>query len=433
MTKRLNGFLLTIVSLASLACESAAAESEREVLDGVAAVVNETVVLTSEFENEFQEVRNRLRRDGVELPPENVLREQVLESLISRKLQLNEAEQRGITIDDITLNEAVRDIATRNAGSLEQFRRQLETEGTSYAQFRTDIRHQLLLNRLKQQMVRSRVVLTEQEVDDYVTAQNTDDDNQYLLSHIQITVPEDADTEADKLARQKANSIYRQLIDDGADFSTLAVSESDGRKALEGGDLGWRKPSQLPREFAREVRNLTVGDISKPFSTGRGYHILKLHDTRGIERHFVRQVNARHILISPDELNDDDDVRIQLQEIRQKIIDGADFAKMAQEHSDDSGSAQQGGDLGWSDPEEYIPAVRDVMKDLPVGKISEPFKTRYGWHIVEVLGWRRHDNTVEFQRSRARQTLYERKARLEEELWLQQLRDEAYVDIRVKF
>lgn len=434
MKNALRATLVIATGLITLAAGPLTATAQDDtrgrLIDGIAAVVNDSVILISEFEEELEQARERLSQQDVQAPPDDVLREQVLESLITRELQLQEAEQRGIQIDDISLNNTIRDIASRNADSLAAFRRQLEADGIPYEAFREDIRRQMLLNEVRQQIVSSRVVITEQEVDDHVASQSGADDSQYRLSHIQIAVEENADREARSQAESKARSIYQRLID-GEAFSKLAVAESDGRNALDGGSLGWRQPGELPREFASEVRNLTVGEVSKPFRTSRGYHILKLHDTKGVERHFVKQVNARHILIATDELIDDEAARLKLADLRQQILDGADFADLAREHSEDPGSASQGGELGWTDPREYVPGFREVIEDLPTGKLSEPFQTTHGWHIVEVLGWREHENTVQEQRYQARQTLYERKARMEEELWLSQLRDEAYVDIRI--
>lgn len=421
-----------LAALVLLFSASAPAQQEQQaqLLDGIAAVVNQNIILKSELAREMRLVYQRLNEQGMEAPPVDVLQKQVLERLVVRELQLQEAARQGLTIDDITLDETVRNIAANNNMSIEQFRRHLESQGDDYRQFRSDLRQDILIDRLRRQAVHSRILISEQEVDDYLAAGEENDTSRYLLSHIQVSLPEASDAEAIARARERAEALYQRILD-GESFAQLAVSESDGRHALEGGDLGWRTLNELPAQFATEVRRLKIGDVSKPFRTPRGFHLLKLHDTQGVERHMVRQVNARHILLTPNMLKSDDDIRRELADLRQQILDGAGFAELAREHSEDPGSVNKGGELGWAQPDRYTPAFSQVLERLPVGKVSEPFKSPYGWHIVEVLGWRNYDNTVEHQRAQARETLFKRKAGIEEELWLQRLRDEAYVDYRL--
>jgi peptidyl-prolyl cis-trans isomerase SurA len=367
----------------------------------------------------------------VELPPEDILEKQKLERLIVEQLQVDEAASFGITVDDITLNETIRGIARNNNLTLEGLRQQLVAEGIDYETFRQERRKELILQRLRQGLIGGRVKISEAEINEYLTSPENENNNvEYRVSHIQISLPENANNEVMQEAQKRVDSIYARL-QKGEDFSKLAVAESDGRTALEGGELGWRKPSELPKQFAIELRNLTPGKISSPFRMSQGIHILKLHETKGVQRAIVKQVRCRHILLFPDALNTDEKVRQQLLEFRKQIQNGANFGKLAEEHSRDNGSAANGGEISWLEPNAFDPQFRKVLETLPVGKISEPFQTSYGWHIAEVLGWRDHDKTVELERTTAYQDLFERKAMVEEDLWVRRLRSEAFVDIRL--
>ena len=399
-------------------------------LDRIVAVVNKNVILQSELNNETRTIKEQLA-GKVELPPDDVFEKQVLERLIIEKLQLDEAESYGITVDDITLNEHMQAIAQHNKMTLSGLRKQLESEGLDYETFRQAQRTEMILNELRRNLIGSRVKISEAELDEYLASQDDQDNNsEYLVSHIQISLPDDANKEAVQKAKQRADAIYDRL-QKGEDFGKLAIAESDGRAALEGGDLGWHKLSELPKQFATELRIMTPGDVSKPFKMTSGFNILKLRETRGIKRVIVKQVKVRHILMTTDKLNTDEQVRKKLADIRQQILDGADFGKMATQYSRDNGSAAAGGELDWAEPSIYEPQFRKVIEKLPVGKISEPFKTGYGWHIAEVIGWRDYDKTVDVIRNTAYQQLYQRKAMVEEDLWVRRLRSEAFVDIRL--
>lgn len=418
-----------LVSFLLLALSGTAAYAQ-QYLDRVAAVVNEGIVLESELQEEYFNIVQYLRANQIEMPPPDVLKKQVLDKLIIEHLQLQEAERYGLEVDDTTLNDALRQIASRNNLSLEEFRKVLLSEGKDYLEYREQIRREITLTQLTQSLVNSRVVVSEAEIDDYLANSQNANDSEYLISQIQISLPEAATPEVIQQAEAKANAIFEKLRG-GADFAQLAIAESDGRNALEGGDLGWNRLNALPTRFTKAILELKVGEFSRPVRTPRGFHILLLRETKGIERHIVKQVRARHILVKPNTLLTEEQARSKLAGIRQQILDGADFAKLAEQNSDDPGSAAKGGELDWAEARAYVPQFQRVVETLPLNKLSEPFKTEHGWHIVEVLGRRDYDATVEYQRWQARQDIHKRKAAVEEELWIRRLRDEAYVEYRL--
>jgi peptidyl-prolyl cis-trans isomerase SurA len=289
-----------------------------------------------------------------------------------------------------------------------------------------------VLDRYVNAVVNNNVVVSEQEIDDYLASmQGLNDNTEYLVSHIQISFPEAARPEDIQAAEKKADEIYQKLRN-GGDFTQLAIANSDAHDALDGGDLGWNKLSELPSVFTKPLTALKPGEYSRPVRSPRGFHILKLHETKGVKRHVTKQVLARHILMKPNALADDNQVHDKIAELRKQIQQGGDFAKLAMQYSEDPGSKDKGGDLGWNEPSMYAEQFEKVVSTLPLNRISEPFKTDFGWHIVQVQGWRDYDDTSEFQREQARRIIYRRKAAIEEEMWLRRLRSEAYIDYRMK-
>ena len=431
MFKQIAKFIIAVFIFSTSPITTGAVNNDTVVLiDKIVAVVNEGVVLQSELEREVSGIKMKVR-DSSKLPPETQLRKQILENLIVRRLQLDEADNYGITIDDVTLNESMRKLAASNGISLNQLRDNILKEGMDYNEFRKGIKQDLILNQLRQGLIRSRIKISEAEIDDYLSSLDEQGSNsQYLISNIQVTVDENADAESLAAAKSKISSIYERLLQ-GEDFSKVAIGESDARNALQGGDLGWRKLSELPKQFANTLRNMTPGKISEPFQLPHGLYILKLRETKGIDRVIVKQVKARHILLSADKLVTNEQVRQQLSDLRKQILEGADFVGLAEQHSIDPGSAANGGDLGWAEPGFFTPEFRKVVRSLPTGKISQPFQSAYGWHIVEVLGWRDYDKTVDIARDTAFKDLYNRKAMIEEDLWISRLRSEAFIDIRL--
>ena len=409
----------------------AAVHAGAEPLNRIVAVVNDDIVLESELDARLALVREQLRGQDTELPPENILRQQVLERVIVDKLQLQLAAANNIQIDDETLTGNLRNIAEQNGMTLEQFRTTLEQEGHDFASFREEIRNQIIIARLHQQMVGNRINVSEQEIDNQIANAKTtgSDDKEYHLSHILVPVPEGAGPDDIGAAETRAEEIVAKLRG-GADFAATAVSVSAGQTALQGGDLGWRSAAQLPTVLVETVRTLTPGEITDPIRAAGGFHIVKLNDVRGDGRHVVTQTHVRHILLTADELLPESEVQNRLEQLRQRIQGGEDFAALARSHSKDKVSASKGGDLGWVTPGDLVPQFEEAMDALAPNAVSEPVQTRFGWHIIQVLERREHDSTDEFQRNKVREQIRKRKTDEELALWLRRLRDEAYVEYR---
>ncbi|ADJ28308.1 peptidylprolyl isomerase [Nitrosococcus watsonii] len=402
-------------------------------LDRIVAVVNEDIVLESELEQMVRTVQDQLAAQGTSLPPGYVLERQVLERLVMEQLQLQLAARTGIQVGDETLNEALGRIAQNNGLTLSQFRNVLEQDGYDFPNFRENIRKELIISQLHKREVNDRVSVSKAEIDNFLATQKKhgNQDAQYHLAHILITVPEAASPEQVQGAKAKAEQVLQQLRE-GTDFQKVAVTYSDGQQALEGGDLGWRKVGQLPTLFVDVVPQLQVGEISKLIRSPSGFHIVKLLEYRGEGgQQLVTQTQARHILLRADELASEQEVQLRLSQLRQRILSGDDFSELAQAHSDDKASALKGGDLGWVSPGQMIPRFEEAMRSLEPGEISEPFKTQFGWHVVQVLDRRQENVTEEFNRNRAKTEIHQRKVEEELENWLRQLRDEAYVEYRV--
>lgn len=402
-------------------------------LNRIVAVVNDDVVLESELEAKLRIVREQLSAQNTQMPPEDVLRQQVLERVIVDKLQLQLAARNNILVDDETLNASLRNIADQNGLTLEQFRAALESEGHPFAGFREEIRNQIILSRLHQQMVGNRINITEQEIDNLLANEQAwgGGEREYHLAHILIAVPEGSPPEAIQAAEEKAKGVVRDLRA-GADFAHTAVSVSAGQTALEGGDLGWRKAGQLPTLLAESVHGMRQGEITDPIRGTGGFHIVKLVETRGDGRHVITQTHVRHILLQPDELMSEIEARLRLEQLRERIIGGEDFAALARSHSKDKVSASKGGDLGWASPGDLVPRFEEAMNRLQPDQISDVVETRFGLHIIQVLGRRDHDSTDEFKRNKAREMIRKRKMDEELALWLRRLRDEAYVEYRTE-
>lgn len=430
-TTLFNRLFLPCLLLATLV--GATALSAAEPLNRILAVVNDDVVLASELESRLKIVREQLSGQMEQLPPEDVLRQQVLERIIVDKVQLQLAERNNIKVDDETLNSNLRTIAAQNGVELDEFRATLEREGLDFAAFREEIRNQIILARLHQQTVGSRITVTEQEIDTLLANEQAwgGSEKEYRLGHILIAVPEGATPEQLRAAQQKAEEIVADLRG-GADFATTAVSVSAGQTALEGGDLGWRKAGQLPTLLAETVHTMQPGAISDPIRAGGGFHIVKLQELRGGGRHVITQTHVRHILLSADELLPEHEVVNRVEQLRERIVGGEDFATLARSHSKDKVSASKGGDLGWSNPGDLVPQFEEAMNALAINQVSYPIETRFGWHIIQVLERREHDSTDEFKRNQVRELIRKRKTDEELALWLRRLRDEAYVEFRTE-
>lgn len=418
--------------LGSLLLCSTLAGAETTDVDRIIAIIDDDVVVRSELDNEIRTIVAQLQQSGRELPPQSVIEKQVLDRLVMKKLQLAAAQRAGITVDQEMVAQAVGNIARKNNMTLSQFRQALEAERINYPNFRNNIRDQIILQRLREQEIRRNIRVTDQEVDALISRQTgvIDGRSAYHLRHILIATPEAASPEALSTAQRKAEAIVKQLRE-GAEFHNLALAHSDGSQALEGGDLGWRPTAQLPTLFVDQVEKMERGEISDPIHTPSGYHIVKVADYKGGERHIIAQTHPRHILIHTNEVTSDEDARLQLERLKQRIEGGDDFSLLARSHSDDKGSAIKGGDLGWVNPGDLLPRFEEEMEKLASGQISAPFKTDFGWHIVQVLEMRQHDNTADVLKSKAREAVRKRKTTEQTELFLRRLKDEAYIDLRL--
>jgi peptidyl-prolyl cis-trans isomerase SurA len=402
-------------------------------LDRIVAVAEEDVIMQSELRERIQTIQRQLAaRDG-QAPPADALVRPVLDRLVLERLQLQEARRIGIRIDDISLNNAIENIARENGMSLAQFRDRLVADGIDFRTFREQIRDEMAIAQLHRRQVDSRIQVSEQEIDDLIASESgaIDRDVEYRLLHLLISLPEGATPEQISETRERAERI-REEAAEGVDFTELALRESEGQQALEGGDLGWRNASQVPTLFSRHVVLMREGDVSEVIRSPSGFHIVKLADRRAGNRSQVQQTRVSHILISPSEVVSDQEARDRIRSLRNRIRDGADFAELAQAHSDDRGSALRGGDLGWTDPGDMVPQFEQVMNRTEPGTLSEPFRTQFGWHILQVEDRRSHDSSRELMRSQAREIIRNRKRDDELEIWLRRLRDESYVELRLE-
>jgi peptidyl-prolyl cis-trans isomerase SurA len=406
--------------------------TQGELLDRVVAIVNDGVVLNSDLDTQVDVVSERLRQQKLELPPQNVLRQQVLERLVMQEIQLQRANHAGVKVSDEMLNTALQDVAKRNGMTLTQLPEALGRQGVDYAEYRDEIRKEMMLQMLRQRDVLQHISVTPREIDQFLDkqAKAPSERNEYNVSHILIAVGQEASAGQQEAAAKRAQDVY-QRAKSGEDFAKLAVAYSNSQTALEGGALGWRKGSELPTFLSDIIARLKPGEVSEPLRTPTGYHIIRLNEVRGGSENAVEdQVHVRHILMKTNELADDATVRGKLTALRERILKGEDFSAIAQVTSQDPGSAADGGDLGWSGPGTFAPEFEQAIGPLKDNEISEPFHTQYGWHIAQMLGHRRFDNSDEIKRRQAMEAIRASKADEETELWLRRMRDEAYVEFK---
>jgi peptidyl-prolyl cis-trans isomerase SurA len=403
-----------------------------ELLDRVVAVVNDGVVLDSDLEAQIQAVSERLHEQKLELPPQNVLRQQVLERLVLQEIQLQQANHAGVKVSDENVNSALTDVAKRNGLTLSQLPDALARQGVDYKSYREDIRKEITLQLLRQRDVLQHISVTPREIDQFLDKQSKtpSERNEYNVSHILVAVGQEASQSQLDAAAKRAQDVYERAKG-GEDFAKLAVAYSNSQTALDGGALGWRKGSELPTFLTDVVARLRPGEVSEPLRTPTGFHIIRLNEVRGSAQPTVEnQVHVRHILMKTNELADDATVRGKLAALRERIQKGEDFAGLAQTASEDPGSAAEGGDLGWTGPGAFAPEFEQAIAALKDNEISEPFKTQFGWHIAQMLGHRRFDNVDEIKRRQAMEAIRASKADEETELWLRRMRDEAYVEYK---
>ncbi|MEW5709693.1 MAG: peptidylprolyl isomerase [Pseudomonadota bacterium] len=426
-------FLAIAVLTATFAAGPPALGAERiQLLDRIVAVVNEEVITQDELDRRLELVKKQLARQGTALPDSEALRRQILERLIMDRIQVQYARQTGLRIDDFQLDRAIAAIAEQNRMPVAQFREVLARDGVDYADFREEIRKEMILARLREREIDSRIAVSEGEIDNFLATQATQiTGGEYAVSHILVRVPEQATSGEIQARRARAEAALAELKT-GKPFAQVAAVYSDAPDALQGGYLGWRPLGRLPELFAEAVVKLNPGEVSDILRSPNGFHILRLEDRRGPGAPAqVTQTRVRHILVRPGETLSEDEARNRLLQLRERIVNGADFAELARLHSEDP-SASQGGDLGWVSPGDTVPAFERTMESLQPGEVSEPVKTPLGWHLIQVLERRTGDMTKERERVLARQSIKARKADEAYEEWLRQLRDQAYVEVRLE-
>ena len=402
-----------------------------ETVDRIVAVVEDDVIMESELQREQAAITARMAESKAQLPPENVLRRQVLEKMIIDKLQRQLAERAGVSVSEEMLNSSAADIAQRNNMSLDQFRSELEASGLSYKAFLDNMRNEIIINQLRAKEIAGRIKVSDSEVEHYLETQEKagEENNQYHLGHILIAVREGASATDIQKAETKANSLVKKLRA-GQDFAQAAISDSDDANALKGGDLGWRTISDIPSQLVEDIKHMRLNEVSDPIRSPSGFHIIKLLGLKSdMDNHVVTTTKVRHILIKTNELVDDAEARKRLFELKKRIADGDDFAALARSHSDDKGSAIKGGDLGWVEPGSLVKPFEEAMAKLRINELSDPVQSQFGWHLIQVLDRKDKDNASEHRKNVVREAIRKRKIEEETELWLRRLRDEAYVEI----
>lgn len=429
-TKLINS-LRPLAAGALLLCTTAWAEVQP--LDRVVAVVDNDVIMQSQLDRRITEVQQSLAKRGGEQPPREALAPQVLERLIVENLQLQLGERSGIRIGDEELNQALATIAQRNNLSLEQFRAALARDGLSFDDAREQVRREMVISRVRQRRVAERIQVSDQEVQNFLASDlgKLQLSEEFRLANILVPLSEGASAQEIQTAGRQAQDIYSQLAD-GADFARLAAARSAGENALEGGEIGWRKAAQLPPPFDAMVGALGVGEVTEPVRTPAGFILIKLLDKRGGDSGVLREeFHVRHILLKPSEIRSDEQTRILAERLYERLQGGEDFAALAKSFSEDPGSALNGGDLNWVDPGSLVAEFREVMSETPAGKLSQPFRSPFGWHVLQVLDRRVSDASGAAREQQAMSLLRNRKYDEELQNWLRQIRSEAYVETRL--
>jgi peptidyl-prolyl cis-trans isomerase SurA len=402
-------------------------------IDHIVAVVEDNVILQSELNSKLEMVKQKFKSKSSGMPPASELTQQVLERLVVENLQLQRAKRNGLVISDKIINQSIAQIAKQNNLSVPQFRQELANQGLDFHRFQDEIRSQLLIDQLRNREVTRRIKVTDQEIDIYLKVRGGSvltSKSRYRIGHILLPIAEDASPTDKQSTEQKVQRLIEQLRN-GGDFKEIAILNSEASTAAKGGDLGWRSTQQLPSIFADMVPKMSKGDVHDPIVNTSGYHIIKLLDFKGEVHESIKQTHARHILIKTDEVFGDQPAQKKIDALMYELENGADFAILAKAHSDDKISALNGGDLDWINPGSLVPEFETTMNQLDVNSISKPVKTKYGWHIIEVMERRESHDSKAMERAAARNEISRGKMEEETRLWLRQLRDEAYVELRI--
>jgi len=421
---------LSALVLASSMLVGTANAAEQQ-LDRVAAIVDNDVVMLSQYQTRLKEVQQTISKRGVEIPPEDVLRQQVMERLIIDAIQLQMAERSGIRISDEELSASMATIAERNGLTQQEFEQALAADGLSLKDAQEQIRQEMTISRVRQYRVAERIQVTDQEVQNFLASDlgKMQLAEEYNLANILIPVPDGANNEELTKAQNDVEKIVKQL-EQGADFTQLAIRYSASENALEGGEMGWRKAAQLPPPFDRLLASMSIGQVTQPTRTAGGIIMLKLLDKRGGEVVYRDETHARHILLKPNEIRSPEATQKLATRLYERLRNGEDFAELAKQFSEDPGSALNGGDLNWIDPSSLVPAFREEMARTAIGELSKPFESQFGWHVLQVLDRRSTDSSEQMREQQAINLLRNRKYDEELQTWLRQIRDEAYVEIK---
>ena len=414
------------------ALAGAAANAEYKELDAIVAIVDDDVVLASELLSRLKVVREQIDREGVQAPSDDVLVSQLMERLVLENIQIQQARHRGVEIDDESLTRAVAGFAKQNDMTLEQFQQALAEDGMSYRSFREDIRREMLIQRLQRNMVNRRITISEQDVEDLLDSPYYQQllSDEFQVGHILLAVEDMGNSATVEAAAEEARRIVEDLRD-GADFKETAIAKSAGARALEGGDLGWRRAGELPSLFADRVIAMQVGETAEPIKSPSGFHVVQLLDQRGAGVQTEEQALVRHVLVQPSAIRSPEETEALIRDLHAQLSEGADFCALAAEHSEDPGSALNCGDLGWTSGDQFVPPFVAAMNATPAGELSPPFQSNYGWHVLEVQDRRTQDMGEEARRNMALQILHQRRFDEELQAWLKEIRDEAFVEVRL--
>ena len=405
--------------------------AEAQLIDRVIAIVDESVVLESELVRRSNAIISQIKERKQTVPALDILRKQVLERLVVESLQLQMAKRAGVRIGDRELTATIGRIAEGSKLSADQMKVKVEGDGTPWILFREDLRNEIMISRVKNGMVQNRIQVSDKEVDNVVAQMDKEGESRtkYHLGHILLGLVESATPEQISAQREQASKIISALRG-GSNFEEFAIAFSSGEKSLEGGDMGWRSINELPTLFAGTVKNMAVSDVSEPLRSGSGLHILYLKDKKGgFETQVVLQTHVRHILVTPNAITSEKQAFDKISLARDRILAGEDFKELAIEISDDKSNAAQGGDMGWSDPGTFVPEFNEVMDKLKVNVLSEPVKTQFGWHLMEILGRRDQDQTEDKKRDRAYRILSNRKFEEETQAWISELKEKAHIKL----
>ena len=424
---------LLLAGALTVVCQPNVQAEEVVKLDRIVAIVDQTVVTEQELESRIATVTAQLKKQGTELPAENILRKQILERLITDTLQIQYAAQTGLKVDDNQLDKTIERIAEQNQMTLTEFSEALAKDGVSMRKFRSDIRNEITIARLREREVDGRVNVTESEIDNFLTSQaaNTENQDEFEISHILIRTPEEGATEDVQKAKAKVDAAVKEL-NNGKSFAEVSASFSDAPNALEGGKLGWKSGTQMPALFLDALKTMQVGEVSQPLRSPNGFHVLKLTNKRGGNSPLViQQTHSRHILIKLSEIMSEKEGKQKMDNIKERLDNGEKFEVLARQYSEDS-TASNGGDLGWINPGDTVPQFEKAMNELKDNQISQPVRTQFGWHVIQVIERRSQDMSKEAARLKARQEIRAKKADEAYQDWIRELRDRAYVELRLE-